>query len=77
MLIDSTRGASRRNSPCRSVRKLAELIDEVRLLLIDSLHVRIRIVDVREVFGRVDCLVEPVAGSGRQWVAFYRLLATA
>ena len=77
MSDDSTRGIARRNSACRSVRKLAELIGEVRLLRVDSLRVRIRVLDVREVFGRVDCLVEPVAGSGGQWVAFDRLDSTA
>lgn len=62
-----------------SVRKLAELIGETRRLRVDGLRVDVEIRDVREVFGRVDCLVSPVAGSGGQWVSFDRLdsIATA
>jgi len=29
----------------------------------------VRIIDCREVFGRVDYLVEPIAGNGVRWVA--------
>jgi len=62
-----------------SVKKLAELIGETRRLRTGGLRVDVVVRDVREVFGRVDCLVTPVAGSGGQWVAFDRLdsLATA
>lgn len=42
-------------------------------LEIGPLRVRVRIHDSRQVFARVDCLVSPLAGSGRQWVSVDRL----
>lgn len=56
-----------------SVRKLAELIGETRRLRTGGLRVDVVVRDVREVFGRVDYLVSPVAGSGGCWVSFDRL----
>jgi hypothetical protein len=38
-----------------------------------ALYIKVVVHDVRNVFGRVDCLVQPVAGAGRSWVACDRL----
>ena len=38
-----------------------------------SLRVAVRIVDAREVYGRTDYLVEPIQGSGQQWVSSERV----
>lgn len=37
------------------------------LATLDGLTVDVKILDVREVYGRVDFLVTPVAGSGQVW----------
>lgn len=34
-----------------------------------SLYIPVVITDAREVFGRVDVCIEPVGGSGSQWVS--------
>ena len=40
---------------------------------VESLYVRVHIVDVRTAWDRIDCLVRPVAGSGEKWVSCARL----
>lgn len=34
-----------------------------------TLYIPVVITDAREVFGRVDVCIEPVGGSGQQWVS--------
>lgn len=48
-------------------------------LLQGEMRIRVRIVNARKVWSRVDYLVTPVAGSGEQWVAAGRVesLSTA
>lgn len=38
-----------------------------------TLEVRVRILDARETFGRIDLLVSPVEGSGQAWVSADRV----
>lgn len=52
-----------------SVRELAGDIDKTATFQIHGLAVDVRIKDVRKVFDRVDCLVEPVSGKGESWVS--------
>lgn len=35
---------------------------------ISGLKVLVNVQDVRESFGRIDCLISPVGGSGEKWV---------
>lgn len=48
-------------------------MDKDANLRMESLTVRVHIGDVREVFGRMDCLVQPLNGSGAQWVSSDRI----
>ena len=47
--------------------------DKLAYLRIHPLRVLVQILDSREVWGRVDCLVSPIHGSGEQWVSLDRL----
>jgi len=44
------------------------------LLDVGGLGVEVRVIDVRTVYGRVQYLVEPVAGRGRRWVEAHRVV---
>ena len=57
----------------QTARQLTEVLGGHGNLRIDKLIVRVRVDDIREVFGRTDYLVSPVAGSGQQWVAADRV----
>ena len=39
-----------------------------------GLFVAVEVMDVREVFGRTDYLIRPVAGAGQVWVAAYSVI---
>jgi hypothetical protein len=52
-------------------------IGKVGELQVNDLMVKVKIIDSRQVWGRTDCLVAPVAGSGEQWVSTDRLAAIA
>jgi len=57
-----------------TAREIAELLDkEATLASHEGFSVRVRIVNAREVFGRIDVLVEPVAGEGTAWVSADRV----
>ena len=43
------------------------------MLRCGDMYVRVRILDARCVFNRVDLLVTPIAGDGTQWVAADRV----
>ena len=47
---------------------LAELIGRVAHIMVGEMAVTVTILDARQCYGRTDCLVRPVAGSGVQWV---------
>lgn len=50
------------------------LMDKYAELKIEGFSFGVQIIDVREVFGRVDCLVRPWPdGEGEQWVSRERL----
>ena len=46
------------------------------VLSIDGLHIHVRILDVRQAFGRIDYNVQPLAGSGTKWISKDRLLVS-
>jgi len=56
-----------------TVSDLAVLIGRPALLECGKLRVLVTVRDARQVFDRVDCLVEPQAGRGQQWVSVERL----
>lgn len=47
---------------------LETLKQDVYLMKSGPLHIQVRVLDCRAVFGRVDVLVSPIAGTGEQWV---------
>lgn len=52
-----------------TAREAKNLLGKVGALTMGDLTVDVEILDVREVFGRTDFLVTPVAGSGQTWRA--------
>jgi hypothetical protein len=46
---------------------MAPMIDRLGHLVVGELDIEVKILDVRERFGRTDYLVAPVAGHGQQW----------
>lgn len=52
-----------------TAREAKQLLGKVGSLDLGGLSVNVKILDVREAYGRVDFLVEPVAGSGQVWKA--------
>ncbi len=56
-----------------TTKQLDRLHDRRALLSIGPLRVLVDILDSRQVFARVDCLVSPVNGTGQQWVSVDRL----
>ena len=53
--------------------ELAEFVGRTGILNTDKLGVLIRSLDAREVYGRLDILVEPVEGTGEAWVSESRI----
>jgi hypothetical protein len=51
-----------------SVKEHMSVIGREGLLAIQSLKVKVLILDVRSAFGRIDYQVRPVQGSGEQWI---------
>lgn len=45
----------------------------IAMLNVDDLRVRVKILDTRRVFGRIDHQVSPEAGFGTQWVSADRV----
>lgn len=52
---------------------LSELIGHTALLTERGLQIRVQIDDVRQCYGRDECRVHPVSGSGMRWIHRHRL----
>ena len=52
-----------------TVNELKRAVGRKGYLQVHGLEIKIEILDVRQVFNRVDYLVEPEAGRGSSWVA--------
>jgi hypothetical protein len=50
---------------------------DTALLNCDGLNVQVKLLDVKQVFGRVDVLVTPVNGNGQKWIQVDRLMEVA
>lgn len=46
-----------------------KMIGKEAVFTVDTMHVAVRIVDVRSAYGRIDYRIEPVTGSGYKWVS--------
>lgn len=61
-----------------TVREQAELIGTIAMLpefgLVYEWAVQVEIIDFRPAFGRIDVLIKPIAGSGKRWVSYDRLI---
>ena len=53
--------------------ELAAYVGLKGFLVAGLLNVLVRSLDAREVYGRLDILVEPVAGTGKAWVSESRI----
>lgn len=53
--------------------ELASYIGREGILGFEKLGVCVRSTDAREVYGRLDVLVEPIQGTGKAWVAEARI----
>jgi len=47
---------------------------DIALLNCDGLQVQVKLLDVKQVFGRIDVLVTPSQGQGQKWVQVDRLM---
>jgi len=56
-----------------TVKELAANIDKHGFLDIGNMQVKVRIIDVRQVFGRIDYNVTPTDGNGNIWVESNRV----
>lgn len=52
-----------------TARELAEMVGKAGTYSVNSLKIDVVVLDAKQVYGRVDFLIEPKAGSGRIWVA--------
>lgn len=52
-----------------TAREARAMLGQTGTLELGALRIEVKIVDLREVYGRVDFLVTPVAGSGQVWKA--------
>ena len=55
------------------LRELTKQIDKIALFYSESMRFRVKIIDVKTAFGRIDYLVEPIAGDGSKWVSSERI----
>lgn len=56
--------------------ELAEPVGKTFLLSIErSLRIHVTVLRTRNAYGRLDCLVTPVTGTGEEWVSMARLAA--
>jgi hypothetical protein len=60
-----------------TTRQMQPVVGMSGVLRFEKLDVGVTILDVRQVWGRVDVLVEPCAGSGQQWVSSDRVTLEA
>ena len=63
-----------------STKELAKYIDREGILRFDFKHglgVCVKVVDVRESYGRIDVMVEPINGVGQAWVSEGRIAWTS
>ena len=56
-----------------SVRELSKFIDKECLLGIDGMQFPVKVTDVKQSYGNLRCLVQPVGGTGGAWVDAGRL----
>ncbi len=54
-------------------REVNDLLDKEATLKLEGFQVPVKILDARENYGRIDCLVTPVGGTGEAWVSAERV----
>lgn len=52
----------------------SELVGQTADCPMEGLRVRVQVLDVRHVWGRIDVLITPLAGEGSVWVTRDRLI---
>lgn len=56
-----------------TVKELASFIGKQGFLNIDNMQVKVTVMDVRQVFGRIDFQITPMDGNGNNWVEASRV----
>ena len=65
----------RKGEAMSSVAELAKTIGATGYVRVESFHVAVTVIDVRQRFGKVDYLVQPdYPSTGQQWVSEDRLI---
>lgn len=54
---------------------MVKMVGKTAKLNMEGLTVFVHVLDVKTAFGRVDVLVQPVAGSGEKWVSSDKVTA--
>ncbi len=50
------------------ITQYSHLIGVQGIITIGSLHIDVRVLDVKQSYGKTRYLVQPIAGSGQQWM---------
>jgi len=50
------------------------LIDHTKLYNVNGMSIRVKVLDVKMAFNRVDCLISPIEGYGTKWVSIDSLM---
>lgn len=50
------------------ITKFTNLIGAQGSITVGELHIDVRVLDVKQSYGKVRYLIQPVAGSGQQWM---------
>ncbi len=56
-----------------NAKEMLRLMNNSAMLNLDGLLVEVNILDIRKAWGRTDCLITPISGSGQTWVSLERL----
>lgn len=60
-----------------TAKESAALVGKKAVMTHGTIKINVRILDLKEHFGRVDYLVTPLSGSGQQWSKNIEILAPA
>lgn len=56
------------------LKQYQDLIDSTKLYSINGMSLRVKVLDVKSAWNRIDCLISPIEGYGTRWVSIDSLL---
>ena len=56
------------------LKQYQNLLDNTYLYNLDGMSIRIKVLDVRTAWGRMDCLISPIEGYGTKWISLDSLI---